>query len=145
MGERGKVLTGGRVHLALEGVKMMYCTNVTYGEEVEQAPIEVLDQFEVAEFVPVAYRCTFSAQLVRMINQPIKLRNGVKIFPGLDNILTLPEMTGTVVDRVTNTIAANIERVKCSRYSNAYPARGIVIQDAEFVAIVIRDESELKK
>ena len=38
----------------IEGVKIMYATNVAYSEEIQHDPVEVLDQFDVAEFVPVA-------------------------------------------------------------------------------------------
>ena len=143
MAGRGLVLSGARARLMIDGVKVMYATNCTYGEEVEFQPIEVLDQLEIAEHVPVAYRVNFSAQFVRVITNSIKLRDGVRIFPRVEDILTSGELTATVEDRVTNTIVSNIERVKASRYNINIGARGIVLSDVDFVAIRIRDESEL--
>jgi len=127
----------------IEGAKVMYCTNVSYGEEVQYDPVEVLDQLEVAEHVPVAYRVNFSSQHVRVITNSIKLRDGVRIFPRLEDILTSGELTATVEDRVTGTIVSNIERVRASSYNINVGARGIVLSDVQFVAIRIRDESEL--
>lgn len=143
MAGRGLVLSGARAKLSIEGVKVMYTTSASYSEEVQYDPVEPLDQLEVAEHVPVAYRVTFSAQMVRVITNSIKLRDGVRIFPRLEEILTSGEMTATIEDRVTGNIISNIERVKCSRYSLNIGARGITMKDVEFVAVRIRDESEL--
>ena len=143
MAGRGLVLSGARARLMIEGVKVMYATNVSYSEEIQHDPVEVLDQFDVSEHVPIAYRVTFSAQMVRVVTNPIKLRDGVVIQPRLEDILESPELTATVEDRGTGLIVANIERVKCVRYTQNVGARGIVLNDVEFVAIRIRDESEI--
>ena len=143
MAGRGLVLSGARARLMIEGVKVMYATNVSYSEEQQHDPLEVLDNFAVSEHIPIAYRCTFSAQMVRVITNPIKLRDGVVILPRLENILNAPELTASVEDRATGTLIANIERVKCVRYTQNLGARGIVLNDVEFVAIRVRDESEI--
>jgi hypothetical protein len=143
MAGRGLVLSGARARLMIEGVKVMYATNVSYSEEQQHDPVEILDDFSVAEHVPIAYRVTFSAQMVRVVTNPIKLRDGVVILPRLENILEAPELTATIEDRGTGLIIANIERVKCVRYTQNVGARGIVLNDVEFVAIRIRDESEI--
>lgn len=143
MAGRGLVLSGARAVFLIEGVKVMYATNVNYSEEIQHDPIEPLDQFDVAENVPVAYRVSLSAQFVRVITNPIKLRDGVRIFPRLEDIVTAPEMTCTVMDRVTGTVLANVERVKATRYNASIGARGIVLTDSDFVCIRIRDESEI--
>lgn len=139
---RGNVLTGARVRLLLGATKVMYATNCRYGESIEHAPIEVLDQYEVAEHVPIAYRVNFSAQFVRILKNPIKNRDGIRIMPRLEDILTATALVGTVEDR-TGVVVANIEQVKCSDYTVSHDARGIVLTDCQFVAIRIRDESEI--
>ena len=143
MAKRGLVLTGARAVLSIGPTKVMYTLSATYGEEITQEPIEPLDQLDVAEHVATAYRVTFSAQLVRIITNSIKLRDGEAIFPKLEDILTAEEMTATIEDRITGNVVANIERVKASRYNINVGARGIVLTDVEFVAIRIRDESEI--
>ena len=143
MAGRGLVLSGARARLLIEGVKVMYATNVSYSEEQQHDPIEILDDYSVAEHVPIAYRVTFSAQMVRVITNPIKLRDGVVIMPRVEDILTAPELTASVEDRATGRVIANIERVKCVRYTQNIGARGIVLNDVEFVAIRVRDESEI--
>lgn len=143
MAPRGFVQTGARARLSINGTKVALATNVSYSEETQHDPVEVLDQFEVAENVPVAYRVTLTAQMVRIITQPLKNRDGVLIFSRLEDILSSPEMTVTILDAVTGDPVATIERVKAVRYTNNIGARGIVLTDVEFVAIRIRDESEL--
>jgi hypothetical protein len=144
MAERGLVLTGARARLSLQGVPIMYTLNAAYGEQIQLDPVEPLDQFDVAEFVPTAYRCTFTAQIVRVITASVKLHNGLTIFPTLENILSAAEMTATIEDNVSGRVVANIERVRASRYQISVGARGIVLTDVEFTAIRIRDESKVQ-
>lgn len=143
MPELGRVLSGARARLLLNGQPLLYCTSVNYSEEIQQDPIEVLDSLPVAEFVATAYRCTFSAQWVRVVTSPIKNREGLVIFPRLKDILTTPELTGAIEDSVTGEVLATIHRVKATRYTMNIGARGIVLTDAEFVCISIEDESEI--
>lgn len=143
MAFRGLVLSGARARFSFDGVKVALAMNVAYGEEIQHDPIEPLDQFDVAEHVPVAYRVNLSAQMVRIITNTIKNRDGVVIFPRLEDILTRGEATATVEDPTTGTIISNIERVKAVRYNINIGARGIVMSDVEFVGIRIRNESEI--
>ena len=143
MAFRGLVLSGARARLTLDTVKVALAMNVSFSEEIQHDPVEPLDQFEVAEHVPTGYRVTFSSQMVRIVTNTIKNRDGVVIFPTLENILTRAEMTATVEDSPTGNVIANIERVKATRYSNNIGARGIVMKDVEYVAIRIRNESEI--
>lgn len=141
--ELGKILSGARARLSINGSAIFYATNVNYGEEIQYDPVEVLDKLEVAEHVPVAYRVNFSSQHVRVVNQPIKNRDGIIIFPKLSEILKGGELTASVEDTVTGTVISNIIRVKAARYTINIGARGIVMTDVEWVAIRIQDESEL--
>lgn len=138
----GKVFSGARARFKLDGVSVLYSSDVSYGEEIQYDPVEVIDLLEVAEFVPVAYRVSFSAQHVRVVGNPIKKRDGVVIFPRLKDIITSGDLTGSIEDNVTGQVLATIQRVKCSRYNARIGARGIVLTDCEFVAIRIVDESE---
>lgn len=138
----GQVLSGARARLTIEGVPVMYATNVAYSEEIQYDPVETIDLLEVAEFVPVAYRVTFSSQHVRVVTNPIKNRDGVKIFPRLADIIKAPDLVAAIEDNVTGEVVASVQRVKASRYTVNIGAKGIVMTDVEFVAIRIEDESE---
>jgi hypothetical protein len=86
---------------------------------------------------------TFSSQHVRVVTNPIKRRDGIRIFPRLQDILAAPDLTAAIEDTVTHQVLANVQRVKASRYTINIGARGIVLTDVEFVAIRIQDESEV--
>lgn len=142
MPQRGMVFTGARARFSLDGVPIAYALRVNYSEEITYEEVEPLDQFDVAEHVPTAYRVTLSAQLVRIIKNGIKLHEGLGIMPTLERILDNKEMTGTIEDPKTGTILANIQRVKCASYQLGV-GKGIVMMDTTFKAIRIRDESEV--
>lgn len=143
MATRGLVFSGARARFLIEGVKVALATSVNYSEETQHDPVEVLDQLEVEEYVPVAHRVTLSAAMVRVVTQPIKLRDGVRIMARPEDAFTAPELTATIEDSVTGQVVANIQRVKCTRATHNVGARGIVATDCEFVAIRIKDESEI--
>ena len=142
--EIGQVLSGARAKLSIGNTAILYATNVTYGEEIEYQPIEALDMLEIAEHVPVAYRVSFSSQHVRLVTRPIKNRDGLAIFPRLADILESGELTATVEDTVTGKVISNIQRCRASRYNLTIGAKGIVMTDVEWVAIRIKDESEIE-
>lgn len=138
MAELGNVISGARSRLLLDNVPLFYCTNVSISEEIQFDPVEVLDELAVAEHVPVAYRVTFSAQRVRVRTVPIRNADGIIIMPKLSEILTSGSLTGTIEDSVGGGQLYNIERVRASRWNLNIGARGIVMEDIEFVAIRIK-------
>lgn len=138
----GKVFTGARCRLLIEGVQVAYATGVNYGESIQMEPVEVLDQLDVAEYVPVAYRVSFSASWVRIALDPIKKRGGIKLFPKLSEILTAPELTAAIEDSVTGSTLATVHRVKASDYTANVGTKSIVLTDAQFTAIRITDEND---
>lgn len=140
---KGLVASGARVALMLDGKKLFYCYGCNWSEEVVRDPIEPIDQLEVAEHVPLAYRCTFTSQHVRTVGNPVKNLNGVKVMPRLGDILTAGTLTGTVKDRVTNKVLATVKDVEFTRYDTRVANRQIVMTDVTFVCIKITDESEV--
>ena len=148
MAEKGRLFTGARARFSLNGIKVGFARNVTVREEVQLDPAEVLDNIEVEEYVPVAYRVTFSASFFRIIGTTIKSQG---FFPStggtteehLTNILNSGDLTATVEDTRTASLFATLEQVKIQSHNWTIDARGIVGEDVEFVAIRLRDESEV--
>ncbi len=146
--EKGRLFTGARARFSIDGVKVGFARNVTVREEIQLDPVEVLDNIEVEEYVPVAYRVTFSASIFRIIGDTIKSRDwfpltGANTEEHLTNILTSGEMTATVEDTRTGDIFATLEQVRIQSHNWTIDARGVVGEDIEFVAIRLRDESEV--
>lgn len=148
MAEKGNLFTGARARFSLNGVKVGFARNVTVREEVQLDPVEVLDNIEVEEYVPVAYRVTFSASIFRIIGETLKSRNwfpntGQNTQEHLTNILNTGDLTATIEDTRSGNIFATLEQVRIQSHNWTIDARGIVGEDVEFVAIRLKDESEV--
>ncbi len=148
MAEKGRLFTGARARFSIEGVKVGYARNVAVTEEIQYDPVEVLDNIEVEEFVAVAYRVTFTASQFRIIGQTIK---SLGFFPNvgtttdqhLENILVSGDLVATVEDTATGKMFATLEQVKVASHNWTIDARGVVGEDMTFVAIRVKDESEI--
>lgn len=148
MAEKGKLITGARTRFSIGGVKVGYAKGVNVSEEIEYFPVEVLDNIEVEEYVPIAYRVMFSASFFRIVGETIKSlgwfpKVGNNTNEHLANILTTGVLTGTLEDNQTGKILGTIEQVKLSRQSLGFDPRGVVGVDVEFNAIRFKDESEV--
>lgn len=144
--EKGRVFTGARARFLLNGKKVGYATRVSYSEELELQPVDVLDNIQSEEHVPVGYRVQLSCGTVRIIGETVKSQG---YFPGigatpeehLSNILLTGVLTATIVDSKTGRAALQMEQVKMSGRSSSIDARGMVGEDLTFVGIRARDES----
>jgi hypothetical protein len=86
--------------------------------------------------------------MFRLVGETLK-SNGLFPPTGIDpathllNILLAGEMNAMIEDTKTGKIIANYEQVKIATKNWTVDARGVVGEDAEFVAIVQKDESEI--
>jgi hypothetical protein len=148
MAEKGRVFTGARARLLINGVKVGYARNCSGREEIQYEPIKVLDNIQVQEHVPVSYVVSFSAGFVRLVGETVK---SLGYFPTLGsnpadhlkNILTSGALTITIEDNQTGSIFMTLEQAKASSNNWSIDAQGVVGYDMEFVAIRMRDESEV--
>lgn len=148
MAEKGRLFTGARARFSIGGVKVGYARNVAVTEEIQYDPVEVLDNIEVEEYVPVAYRVTFTASHFRIIGETVK---SLGYFPNvgsnteehLSNILVSGDLSALVEDTRTGKIFATLEQVKVASHNWTIDARGVVGEDLTFVAIRVKDESEV--
>ena len=146
-GQKGRVFTGARARFSINSEKVGFARNVNVGEEIEYQPIEELDNIEVSEHVPIAYRVTFTASLFRIVGETFKSKGW---FPGLGqsteehltNILTSGDLQATIEDSKTGNVLATLEQVKIASQNWAVDARGVVGKDVTFNAIRLKDESE---
>ena len=148
MGQKGRVLTGCRARFMVEGKKVGYATNVSFSEEVQYDPLEVLDNVEVEEFVPTAYRCTFTATLVRIVGETIKSegwfpKSGSTTEDHLRNILLQGDMSAVIEDTSTGKKICTVEQLKMQSRNSTINARGMVAKDCTFVCVRCKDESEV--
>ncbi len=148
MAEKGNLITGARTRFSIGGKKVGYARGVTLTEEIEYQPIEVLDNIETEEHVPIAYRVSFSASLFRIVGNTFKSlgyfpKVGQNVNEHLSNILTSGVLTGTIEDTQTGRILQTIEQVKVGVQNLQFDARGVTGLDVTFNAIRLKDESEV--
>ena len=146
--EQNVVFTGARARFLINGVKIGWATNVSVSEEITYEPVEVLDNIQVQEHVPTAYRVTLTASRVRIVGKTLKSQGffpsvGANAEAHLSNILTNGELACTIEDNETGAILAQFTQVKIASHNWAVNARGIVGNDVTFVAILLKDESEI--
>ena len=79
---KGNVFTGARARFIIEGRVIGFATNCSGGEEIRYEPVEVLDNIQVQEYVPVGYTVTFQASRVRLIGRSVRSPD-VNIFPNV--------------------------------------------------------------
>ncbi len=148
--EKGLTFTGARARFSVNGKKVGWATGCSGSEEVIYEPVEVLDNVEVEEYVPLGYRVTFQASFVRLVGKTPK---GEGFFPKiggnseehLHNILTNGSLSCMIEDTGTtpNRIIAQLEQVKVQSHNWSINARGIVAHDMTFNAIRMKDETEV--
>ena len=148
MAEKGRTFTGARARFSINGTKVGFAVNVAGSEEIQYDPVEVLDNIEVEEFVPVAYRVNLTASLIRIIGETIKSQGyfpqaGTSPAEHLQNILLQQDMVCTIEDNKTGKTMMTLEQVKISSRNFTVNARGIVGKDVTFVAVRMKDESEV--
>lgn len=147
-GQKGKIYTGARARFSVEGKIVGYARNVAGSETIEYQPVEVLDNIEVEEFVPIAYRVTLTAGMFRLVGETLKSNglfpnNGTNSSEHLLNILMTGELNAQLEDVKTGKIIAQITQVKVAGHNFTVDARGIVGEDVEFNAVRMQDESEI--
>lgn len=152
-GQGTRVFSGARCIFLFNGEVVGFASGISGSEEIQYEPVETLDHLEVREHVPVGYRVTLAAQIFRTVSQgasddvnaPGSLHQQ-QIFPKFDDIFRIQGVDAIVQDdpRVSGKILEQFQGVKtASRNFNATP-RGIVGQNVNFVAIRVKDESQVQ-
>jgi hypothetical protein len=136
-----QVFSGPRALFSIENQPIAYAGNVNGEETVDYEPVNVLDLIEIAEHVPVAYRCSLSAQVFRVIGSSIKK---LGIFPKFRDIITSNAMRATMTDSKPvdgeSRAFATFTGVRCAGHTWDTTARGLTADNVTFVAIKVADE-----
>ena len=148
-GGKGRILTGARCRFSVNGKTIGYARNVNFSESIQYEPIDVLDNIETEEHVPVGYSVTMSASMFRIVGATLKSEGlfpvgGANAEERLQNVLLQSGiMNATVEDTKSGKTITEVQQVKVQTHNWGIDARGVVGTDVEFVAIRIADESEI--
>lgn len=132
-------------------ITVAYASGVNGSEEIQYEPVEVLNELEVKEWVPLAYRVTLSASVFRTFEDTNQTNSRAGLgsfrvqgmFPkNTNSILSFQEMSAAITD---NKIPGGkslllFEGVQLASYNFSITSRGLVAQDVSFVCKRAKDE-----
>lgn len=130
--------TGARVVFRVNGAKVAFANALNYTVAHAHQPVDVLDQLEPAEYAETGYTVNFTATMFRVSNQSA-ISLGLR--PKLQDILTQPELTAELIDRITGATLMLIQRVKCTQEDFSVDARSLGQLTLSFVGIKMSDEA----
>lgn len=141
------VLTGPRGRFTLNGVVVAVCTRWQAQDEIQYNPLQVLDEFEDLDQIPVGYTAAMSASKVRVIEQTITSLGflplaGQDAQAHLFNVLTQGDLVAQLEDNQSGIVIARLTGVKVASRNISLDARGMANKDLTFVARRMQDESE---
>lgn len=130
--------SGARVVFRVNGQKVAFAQAMNYSVAHAHQPVDVLDQLEPVEYAETGYTVNFTVTMFRVSNQSAI---SIGLRPKLQDILTQPELTAELIDRVTGATLALIERVKCTQEDLNIDARSLGQITLSFVGIKQTDEA----
>lgn len=134
-----EVFSGPRCRFTMNGTVVALGRDVAASEEIRYDPLEVLNNIEVEEHIPVGYVASMSASQIMQVDKTLE---ALEIFPKkgqdhvafLRNILTLPDLIAQVEDEITDIVVARVFGVKLASRQFSVNARGTVPMELSFVA-----------
>jgi hypothetical protein len=143
-----QAITGARARFSINGVKVGFARSVNLNENVDYRPLETLDNIRIVEHVPVGYDCALTCEQFKIVDKTFKARGffpkaGQDSSQHLLNILLQGELTATIEDVVTGKLLATVERCRVATTNYTINARDITGENVTFVAILVKDESEV--
>jgi hypothetical protein len=130
--------SGARVVFRVNGTKVAFAQAMNYSVAHAHQPVDVLDQLEPVEYAETGYTVNFSVTMFRVANQSAV---SLGLRPKLADILTQPELTAELIDRVNGATLALLTRVKCTQEDLNIDARSLGQITLSFVAIKQSDEA----
>jgi hypothetical protein len=132
------VMTGARAIFRLGGTQIAYASNVSYNENIQLEPVNVLDEISVKEHAEVGYTVDMQCQTFRVENKSVKQ---LGIMPNLGNILTQGGLTAEIIDRNSSAVILLMEGVKLQARQTTVDARGLMTETWQFVGVKSSDEA----
>lgn len=145
---RGRVMTGARARVLINGQKVGWATGVQVREVFDNRRVKVLDKIEAASFEPVDYSVTFTLQTLTIVGTTLK---GAGLFPSggeeegsrLKNALALADFSLMIEDSVTNTPIALVLGAKFNTQSLNFDSGNFSATNIDGVGIELKDASEI--
>jgi hypothetical protein len=118
-----KTLSGAKASLKLNGVKVAYVGSISITEENTLTDVDVLDQLDVAEHAETAHRVSFTCSVFKIDGNSTR-QLGLRT-ENIDDLLTQPELTMEVYNRIDDRVEYTISGVKFEGGSGSIDAKGL--------------------
>jgi hypothetical protein len=131
-----KAFSGARAVLRIGDVDVGWATGVQGAEQIDYQPIEQLGEIDTIEFEPVARRVTFSASMVRIIDEGLQAQ-GFHPKSGQNttaDVINFAPMTMEIYDNIDGKVIYKIEGCKPTTRNWTVDRGGIMTVNADFVA-----------
>ena len=132
------VMTGARAIFRLAGNKVAYASNVSFNENYQLEPVNVLDNIATVEHAEVGYTVDLQCQNFRVPDASVKQ---LGIMSRLSAVLTQGELTAEVVDEITGATILLMTGVKLQARQTTVDARGVMTETWSFVGRSSEDEA----
>lgn len=133
-----KVFTGVRAVFKINGKQVAYASSCSYQINHPLQPIETLDSLPARELAEVGYSVSLSCNGFRVAGlSPIQQG----FMPTLEKILTQPELTVELVDKIAGKTILRVLGVKMQERSGSVDARGVGTEGWSFLGLTASDES----
>ena len=118
-----QVFSSSKGSLKINGVKVAFVGSITITEDNTLSPIDVIDQLEVAEYAETGHVVSFSCNLFKIDGNSA---TALGIRPeNIDDMLTQPELTMEIYNRIGDKVEYEMSGVKFSGGSGTLDARGV--------------------
>jgi hypothetical protein len=118
-----QVFSGSKASVKLNGVKIAFASGVNINDERTLTDIDVLDDLLVAEYAETGVKCSFTVNLFKV---DANTAASFGLDPdNIDDILSQPELTMEIYDRINDKVQYTMSGVKFEGGSGSVDARGV--------------------
>ena len=141
MAYTGRVVSGARARLTVNGKVIGFATGVNVSENIVLQPIEVLGEIDPVEYEAVGRSVMMSCTAVRIKAKSFKT---LGIVPRGDTveIVNMSEVDALIEDIITGDIIMKVTRLKAESMNWRVDTSGIMTMDASFRGIRAYDEED---
>ena len=126
--------TGARVVFQINNAPVLFANAVSYEVNHNLEPLYELDSLTPVEHYETRYQVTFTVNMFRANNRSAMSQG---LIPSISTLVLQPELSATLIDKVTNRPIFKVSRIKCTRETFDVSARDLARSSLTFVGITL--------
>lgn len=133
-------ISGARAKLLINGKEVGYATGVNASEDITNVRVNVLGEIDSEEIVPTSRTVSVNCNFVRILDKSLQ-EQGAWVEGRTTQVLTFPEISIVILDRVTSNKIWSIEGARCQTRNWSVDSGGIMSTNVSFEALRMGDET----